>query len=127
MLFNVRHKNTFRMRSLSWKNALLVCGGITTAAAVALLLLCRRPFCKCGVISFWNGDIWSNQNSQQFTDPYTFTHFTHGMALYALVWLARRTWPAPARMVVAVALEAIWEIIENTTFAIERYREATIS
>jgi hypothetical protein len=112
---------------MTWTKALLISFGIIFLTAVILLLLGRFPFCKCEIISVWNGNIWSDQNSQQFTDPYTFTHITHGMAFYALLWFIARTWPVQFRMVAAVAIESVWEIVENTDFAIERYRAATIS
>ena len=112
---------------MAWKKALLISCGIILLTAGTLLSMGRFAFCKCGVVALWNGDIWSDQNSQQFTDPYTFTHITHGMAFYGLMWLVAGRWPVPARMAAAAALEAVWEIVENTNFAIERYREATIS
>jgi hypothetical protein len=88
----------------------------------------RIPFCKCGIVSLWSGDIYSNQNSQQFTDPYTFTHVIHGVLLYGLLWLiGGKRMPPGAMLVWAVALESGWEVLENTNFVINRYRETTIS
>jgi hypothetical protein len=95
--------------------------------AVILLLMGRLPFCRCGVVSLWSGDIWSNQNSQQLADPYSFTHITHGIGFYALLWLAARKWPAGRRLLAAVVLESAWEVLENADFVINRYREETIS
>jgi hypothetical protein len=100
---------------------------IMGATAVVLLMMGRLPFCKCGVIRLWSGDIWSNQNSQQLVDPYSLTHITHGIALYGLLWLAGRRWEPGIRLVAAVLLESAWEIFENTDFVINRYREETIS
>ena len=110
------------------KRHLWICGGIALAAAAILLGMGRLPFCKCGVVGFWSGNIWSNQNSQQFTDPYSFTHVLHGVILYFVLWLvADKRLSVGARLVCAVGLEAGWEILENTDFIVNRYREATIS
>ena len=100
---------------------------ILASTALVELRMGRLPFCKCGVIRPWSG-IWSNQNSQQFADPYTFTHILHGALIYALVWLiAGKRLPAGGRFVLAVFLESAWEVFENTDFIIQRYRDVTVS
>ena len=112
----------------SWKACLLASAALIAGTAAILLSIGRLPFCKCGIISLWAGDIWSNQNSQQLTDPYTFTHIIHGVLIYALLWLvAEKRLPVSARLVCAVTLECGWEILENSDYIINRYREATIS
>ena len=64
-------------------------------------------------------------NSQHLADPYTLTHLPHGMLLYALLRpLAARLGP-DARFAVAMALEAAWEVGENTEAAIRHYRKTT--
>ena len=101
---------------------------ILAFTALVELRMGRPPFCKCGIIRPWSGEIWSNQNSQQFADPYTFTHILHGVLIYALVWLiGRKRLPARGRFVAAVVLECGWELFENTDFIIRRYRDLTIS
>jgi hypothetical protein len=112
---------------MTWKKSLAISAGIIIVTALALLLMGRFLICRCGIVALWNGDIWSNQNSQQFTDPYTFTHISHGIAFFGLMWLIARTWRVESRMIGAVALESAWEIIENTDFSIQRYRDVTIS
>jgi hypothetical protein len=66
-------------------------------------------------------------NSQHLLDPYSFSHVSHGILFFGLcAWLL----PSLAlgwRLVVATAIEAAWEIVENTQFVIDRYRAATIS
>jgi len=101
---------------------------ILTGAAVALFAMGRIWWCKCGEPFLWSSDIVSTHNSQHLFDPYSFTHVLHGIALYGIVWLllGSRTTPA-SRAVFVIAIEAAWEIWENTSFVIERYREATIS
>lgn len=88
----------------------------------------RLFFCKCGLISIWSGDIWSNQNSQQLIDPYSFTHIVHGVIFYFILWLIFRKkftfWPM---LLMAVLLECSWEILENTNWIINKYRTQTIS
>src|SRR5204862_5382009 len=56
-----------------------------------------------------------------------FTHLIHGFAFYALLWVIGRQWTVGSRLVAAVFAESAWEVIENTNFIINRYREATIS
>ena len=116
------------MTKPSWKIYALAVIAIMAFTAMIELWMGRLPFCKCGIIRLWAGDIWSNENSQQLTDPYTFTHILHGAILYGLVWwVAGKRWPLGARLIAAVLLESGWEILENSSFIIERYRSATIS
>ncbi len=106
---------------------ILVGVAIIVVAALAEFSLGRLAFCKCNVISLWSGDINSNQNSQEFADPYTFTHITHGVLLYGLAHLVGGGWSLGARAVFAIAIESGWEVFENTDFVINQYRAATIS
>lgn len=97
------------------------------SAAGAEYLMGRRPWGVAGIPGLWSGNIWSEHNSQFFLDPYTFTHILHGVLFYALLSLTFRNLPVMTRLVIAAGLEAGWEILENTTFVIERYRAETVS
>jgi hypothetical protein len=112
------------VRNLRWP--VLAIAGLVALTALQLHRQGRILWCACGRFNPWDGDIWSCHNSQHVVDPYSFTHVLHGMLFYAgLTWL----WPRVSlawRLTVMVALEALWEVVENAPFIIQRYREATI-
>ncbi len=87
----------------------------------------RTPFYQYGPVALWSGDINSNANSQQIADPYTFTHIIHGFAFYGLLTLVPGPLSLGTRAVIAVAAESSWEMVENSSFIINRYRAETIS
>jgi hypothetical protein len=100
---------------------------IVAAAALAEHANGRKLWGVSGEPEIWSGDVNSSHNSQFMTDPYTFTHISHGALLYGLVSLLGRRLPAGVRALIAIAIEAAWEVVENTDFVINRYRAETIS
>jgi len=111
----------------SRRDAFILIPIVMLAAAAAELGMGRRLWGISGTPGLWSGDIWSSHNSQFLFDPYTFTHITHGVLLYAVLTLAFKTLPVSTRLLLAVGLESAWEVFENTTLVIERYRAETIS
>ena len=96
-------------------------------AAVLLRFQGRLWTCSCGEVFVWAGDVWSAHNSQHLFDPYAFTHVLHGIAFFWLLQLVSgRVGPA-WRLALAVSAEAAWEVVENSTYVIERYRSVTVS
>jgi hypothetical protein len=101
--------------------------GAFVLLAVIELAMGRTFFGSDGRFGLWEGDIWSAGNSQRFADPYSFSHLGHGILFFALLWGVARRLPVRHRLLIAVALETAWEILENSPFIINRYREATIA
>jgi hypothetical protein len=99
---------------------------VVLAATIAIMLaMGRPPICTCGTVELW-GEVGPKQ-SQMLADWYSFSHIIHGFLFYAaLSWL----WPkgrVELRFLIALLIEAGWEILENSPIIIDRYREATIA
>lgn len=87
----------------------------------------RLPLGPDGKFGLWDGNIWSGENSQRVADPYSFSHLVHGILFYGVLWLVARRVPVRHRLLMALAVEAGWELLENSPLIINRYREATIA
>lgn len=85
----------------------------------------RLWWCKCSGLQPWVSEALSSHTSQHLFDPYSFTHISHGFIFHWLLFCVARKVPVRWRFVIAMAIEASWEIFENTSFVINRYRETT--
>ena len=101
----------------------IIASALFAAAAIILYAMGRNPLCTCGRVDLW-GAVGPEQ-SQMLLDWYSLSHLVHGFLFYALLaWIAPRL-DVRSRFAVALAIEAGWEIVENTAMVIDRYREAT--
>ena len=98
---------------------------VLVLAMAILWALGRPPICTCGTVNLWGSE--GPTQSQMLADWYSPSYLVHGFLFYAaLHWLWHRG-SIEQRFLVALIIEAAWEIIENTPMIIDRYREATMA
>ena len=110
---------------------LVACVLIIAITALILRAMGRPLISTLGTVKLWHGEVMSSENSQHISDWYSFTHIVHGFFFCFVLWIVSSILPQlrtfSVCLVVAVVLESIWEVFENTDFIINRYREATIA
>ena len=89
----------------------------------SLFLLDRTLSGKANGPGLWTGDIHGALNSQRLTDPFTLIHLNHGIGLFLVLSALFRGTATENRFEAALAIEAIWEVMENTSFSIENFRQ----
>lgn len=69
----------------------------------------------------------SAHNSQHLFDPYSFTHILHGFLFCGILGglLGKRHEELHGSL--AVVIEGLWELLENSPIIIERYRSVTFT
>jgi hypothetical protein len=112
---------------VTWPVALVLSLALVAAAAIFMYMQGRPAICPCGFVKFyWLGPKGQPEESQHFLDIYSATHVLHGVLFYFLIWLVTRgRLSILAMLVVAVLLESLWEVFENSNYMIRRYQEAS--
>ncbi|QQG38303.1 MAG: DUF2585 family protein [Candidatus Kaiserbacteria bacterium] len=102
--------------------------GIPLAVQAAVLFSLGQPWiCECGFVRVWEGAVLGAGNSQHLTDWYTFSHIIHGFVFYSILWYFFPRLSVRQRLLIATAVEASWEILENTPAVIEYYRQQALA
>lgn len=100
---------------------------IVLATAPLLYLMGRVWWCKCNQLTPWNFIDKSMHSSQHLFDWYTPTHILHGVVFFWILHLLLPKINNNTRLTMALLIEAAWELAENSTFIIQRYRSVTIA
>ncbi len=109
-----------------WRTLGFLCA-LILAQIVILALLGQPLISASGHIYLWAGDVKSVESSQQLFDWYTASHIIHGFIFY---WLLRYFFPRLSflqRLLMATSVEIGWEVLENTPWLIEHYREQALA
>lgn len=104
--------------------------GVVIAIVMALVLWSqgRIWWCKSGDWAIYINAAWrSSHTSQHLLDPYTFTHILHGVMFFWIASLIFSRLSVGWRFFIAMLAESAWEVLENSSFIIEKYRENTAS
>lgn len=110
---------------MSTRNAAIGAFLVLAIAAAAELAMGLHPICTCGTIDLWVSARDGPKTSQMIADWYSLSHAIHGFLFYAALWLMARRLPVQWRFLAALAVEAAWEVFENSAYVIDRYRATT--
>lgn len=105
----------------------IVLTGMAFATGLIEFLNGRSLLCRCGRVRLWVGAVRSPENSQQLADWYSLSHVVHGLLLYAAAQLTLPRRSVGMRVIAAALIECTWEVVENTSWVIDRYRAETVS
>ena len=100
---------------------------VAAGMAAGLVGLGRNLICQCGYVKLWHGQVISSENSQHILDWYSPSHVLHGLIFYMTLHFLLPRLNIGWWLLLAAAIEAAWEIIENTSWIIDKYREDTIA
>lgn len=99
---------------------------LVALTAAILVLFGRTVWCSVGDLWPWSWETGSAHNSQHLLDPYSLTHVEHGIVFFAGLYLLAPRASLRTRLLIALTIAAGWEVLENSDFIIDRYREQTV-
>jgi len=107
---------------------LILTVAITILTAMLLYAEGRLWWCKLGDYAVYVNEAWnSSHTSQHLFDPYSFSHILHGVSFFWLADVIFSRFSVSWRFFIAILVESTWEIFENSSFIIEKYRANTAS
>lgn len=114
---------TWTLPRLSLRLALFL-SLIVIAAAQGVNYATGHPLiCRCGFVKLWHSAPADAQLSQHVTDWLTYAHVLQGAFLFWLLGiLARGHLSVAARLLIAVMLDAGWEVLENSAWFMRNVR-----
>jgi hypothetical protein len=116
---------TTQLQSAPERGSTLAIGICFVVAVLILRAMGRIWWCRCGEWFLWTTEAYSPHTSQHLLDPYSITHVLHGFVFWWIVHYSLPLLTTAAKIALVVAIEAAWEILENTPWVIDRYRQAT--
>jgi hypothetical protein len=116
------------MNRLSIVPTVLIWFALLAITAAILYASGRSLICPCGTLSFFTAARNPAEDSQHFLDLYSFTHISHGLLFYLLIWaVGRGRIGLLPGVLIATVLEGGWELFENSQYIINRYQGTGIS
>lgn len=114
------------------KRNLCIIGWVLSIIIVIIVMLYegRLPTSASWNIMFWVSDTFSGENSQQMFDPYSFSHFQHGLFFFfffSFLWsnLLKKKFHYYELFLLAIIAEWLREVAENSQYIINLYRSNT--